>query len=64
MAKNAWLDFLAKYRKQHPGKSMKQCMKDAAKAWKSQKGKSSKSSKSKGKKKNAKFRRKAIRGGD
>lgn len=53
MAKNAWIDFLAKYRKQHPGKSMKQCMKDAAKVWKSQKGgKASKSSKSKkGKKK-------------
>ena len=60
MAKNAWLEYLAKYRKQHPGKSMKQCMKDAAKAWKSQKGKSSKSSKSKGKKKKRKIPQKSY----
>ena len=27
---NKWLSFLAAYRKKHPSKSMKQCMKDAA----------------------------------
>ena len=36
---NKWLSFLSAYRKKHPNKSMKQCMKDAAKVYKSEKGK-------------------------
>ena len=45
MAKNPWITFLASYRKSNPGLSMKQAMKQGAKAYKS---------KGKGKKKNAK----------
>jgi len=37
MAKNPWLVFLAKYRKSNPGKSMKDCMKEAGKLWKKKK---------------------------
>ena len=47
MAKNVWIEFLAKYRKAHPGKSMKQAMKDGAKEYKAKKG----GAKKKGKKK-------------
>ena len=47
MAKtNAWIQFLAKYRKANPGKSMKQAMRDGAKQYKSKGGKAA------GKKKN------------
>jgi len=52
---NAWLSFLAGYRKKHPSKSMKQCMKDAAVDYKKQKkggAAKKKVKKSKGKKKN------------
>ena len=56
MAKNAWITFLAAYRKRNPSKSMKQAMRDGAKEYKS-KGKSAapaakRSKKGKGKKKN------------
>jgi len=47
MAKNAWLSFLAAYRKKNPSKSMKQAMKDGAKEYKKSKPKAS----AKGKKK-------------
>jgi hypothetical protein len=51
MAKNVWIEFLAKYRKAHPGKSMKQAMKDGAKEYKAKKG----GAKKKGKKKKRKI---------
>ena len=52
MAKNVWIEFLAKYRKAHPGKSMKQAMKDGAKEYKAKKGGAKKG---KGKKKKRKI---------
>ena len=40
MAKtNPWIQFLAKYRKANPGLSMKQAMKQGARAYKSKSGK-------------------------
>ena len=38
---NAWMSFLAAYRKKHPKKSMKQCMKDAAVEYRKKKPKKS-----------------------
>ena len=41
-SKNPWITFLASYRKSNPGKSMKQAMRDGAKAYKAGKGKAKK----------------------
>jgi putative hemolysin len=49
MAKNVWIEFLAKYRKANPGVSMKMAMKNAAKEYRSQKGGAAKKTKRKGK---------------
>ena len=38
---NAWMTFLAAYRKKHPKKNMKQCMKDAAVEYRKKKPKKS-----------------------
>jgi hypothetical protein len=37
MAGNPWISFLRGYRSKHPGKSMKQAMKDGAKEYKKRK---------------------------
>ena len=50
-SKNPWITFLASYRKSNPGKSMKQAMRDGAKAYKAGKGKAGKAKKPAGKKK-------------
>ena len=52
MAKNPWITFLASYRKSNPGLSMKQAMKQGARAYKSKGGKAAgKAKKAGGKKK-------------
>jgi hypothetical protein len=50
-SKNPWITFLASYRKSNPGKSMKQAMRDGAKAYRANKGKAGKGKKSGTKKK-------------
>ena len=51
MAKNPWISFLASYRKSNPGLSMKQAMKQGARAYKSKGGKAAGKAKAGGKKK-------------